>query len=80
MHPQGSQDIPPHQLVKDVVLELRDQRDGGFLVHRPEQLRPVSRCAEDVGIAGRQILGGLIYFPRFCILLLFLLWLPVPLG
>ena len=63
-HPQGAQDVSPHQLVKDVVLELRDQRDGGFLIHRPKQLRPVSRGAEDVSIAGRQVLLCLLLLLR----------------
>ena len=39
------------------------------MVHRPEQVRPVSRRAEDVGVAGWKILPGLNFLLRLIFVL-----------
>ena len=57
--PQGAEDLPPRQFGKNIVLKLRDQRNRGFLIDCPEQIRLVAGRAEDVGVARRQIQLGL---------------------
>ena len=48
------------QFREDIILVLRDHGNGGLLVHRVEQLPAFPRCAENVGIARREILLDLI--------------------
>ena len=48
------------QFCEDIILVLRDHGNGGLLVHRVEQLPVFPRCAENVGIARREILLDLI--------------------
>lgn len=72
--PQGAEDLPPCQFGKNIVLKLRDQRNCGFLIDCPEQIRLVAGRAEDVGIARRQIQLGLrLCQRRVCVILRFFL-------
>ena len=76
------QDIPFLQFRENIILILGDHGNCGFLVHCVEQLPPIPRCAENVGVARREVLLDLIVLLIFlaCIRLRVILFAGILFG